>query len=90
MLFAINREDNQLARPPELGHNHEGFCAINGSTPNQIFPLFGFAVFLPFDDCTRQNTAFNVENSQIVVVHFFFRVQGHDVLTATDFIAQAV
>jgi hypothetical protein len=32
-------------------------------------------------------TAFLVKDAQVFVAHFFFRVQGHDILTLTNLLA---
>ena len=41
-------------------------------------------VDLPLDDRPGQDSAFNVEDGEVVVIHLLFRVQGHYVLSPAD------
>jgi len=85
ILFNVDGEDNQLASSPELRYHDDDLCAVDRFAPNQVFRLFRFAVALSFPD-----GAFDIEDGQLVIIHFFVRMESHHILTATDFVAHSL
>lgn|GEM_PF-2387688 len=81
-----DRDDDQLACRADFRNGHH-FIARNSVAFDQILPLSSNGVFLTFNNLTCEQTAFYIKDAQIIVAHFFFRMQGHDILTLTNLLA---
>ena len=89
MLYKIHSDDNQLAGKTQLCHNNN-FSACKSLAFDKIFLLARITVFLPLHNLTSEDAAFNVENRQAVVVHFFFGMQYHHILAGANFLLHSL
>lgn len=83
LSFEIDRYDNQFACTTQFG-NHTYWPAINRLPTDDVFPLTSMVISLPLDNFPVQDSSFNVENREAIIVHLFFGVKSHHILSCAN------
>lgn len=90
MLFRINGEDDQFAVHPKLRYDDTLLLGSQSIASDEILYFSGRTITLLLDNLNGEYNTFDVKDAQSVVVHFLFRVQRQNVLTAANIVAYPV
>lgn len=88
-LGTIDRDDEEIPVWSDLDDRF-GKGSAECIASDDIFDFMRLPVALALDDLTREDNVFEIEDSEVVIIKFFRRVDRHGIVQRTDQITEPV